>query len=1024
MPPRSRYAVDPSLTAPAAPAFAPDPAPGPAGQQFFSPGAGAYGQQPAHGQYGYGQQGYGQPAYGQQGYVNPAGPQLHPVSEREAEPSGPYAPQHPRPAGQAPAGPPATYAAPGTDELHPSFYPPAHHIPPPPHSSGTAVTGPRVRIDPAAMPNPIEAQELDQNLYDAEDFASCDTKGLIPLAVTDYRGLDQGNSLPRHVRATLPVIPSTSQLLDTTALPFGLVVQPFAQGRYDEAPTPLVSNWVTGESAFDAPRETDDGPPRCEKCRAYVNPWVRWVDGGRRWTCNLCNQQNAVPSAYFSHLSPSGQRVDHDARPELVHGTVDFAVPATYWAEQPAPTGSLIDLAPDTSAAALAAAGDALASTGADLLGALQSSLGQPATRGSTPAPGQGKKDDRDRDRGRVLRRPSPLGRVFVIDTSAEAVRKGVVAEVCAAIRAALYAGEGGAEGEDEGIAHGQRVGIVTVAETVGFWNLSPALSAPSLLVVSDLDDMFCPLATGFLVDAVEARANIESLLDMLPGLLERQPDGNRCAIGAALNGTLSGLRHVGGQINFFLSGLPSHGPGKLAPRDDPQTYGSDKERALFAPADAFWRQLADEAAECGVGVNAWTFPDAYTDLAAVTAPCGASGGDAFFHPRFEPARDRDVLRAELERVVARETAYNATARVRCSAGLRVVDHLGAFYQRGLTDVEFGTLDDAKAFAAVLRHDGARLDDRAQAYTQVAVLYTTGTGERRVRCMNNAYAVSSLIGNIFRFADLDASLGVFFKDAVTQMPGKNLRDIRKALNERATRILVAYRRHCAPAVKMGQLILPEAFKLLPLYTLAMQKSKPLKGGNVTSDVRVHYMRAIKSYPLTVLLMLLYPRLLAVHDFAPSAGFPADNGRLVIPRFTRASHAYMVPEGAYLMCNGEMVLLWLGSAVSPQIIDDIYGVDSLHDLDTRMTRLPKLPTLLSTQLRNIVAHLERLVGHALAVRPVRQNMDGSEIDFANHLVEDSNNDAMSYADHLMTAHRAVTDEMSGKGSGEGWKAPWS
>jgi protein transport protein SEC24 len=42
------------------------------------------------------------------------------------------------------------------------------------------------------MPDPIEGQELDQNLYDDEDFHSCDTKDLIPLAVTDYRGVDQG----------------------------------------------------------------------------------------------------------------------------------------------------------------------------------------------------------------------------------------------------------------------------------------------------------------------------------------------------------------------------------------------------------------------------------------------------------------------------------------------------------------------------------------------------------------------------------------------------------------------------------------------------------------------------------------------------------------------------------------------------------------------------------------------------------------------------------------------------------------
>ena len=62
-----------------------------------------------------------------------------------------------------------------------------------------------------------------------------------------------------------------------------------------------------------------------------------------------------------------------------------------------------------------------------------------------------------------------------------------------------------------------------------------------------------------------------------------------------------------------------------------------------------------------------------------------------------------------------------------------------------------------------------------------------------------------------------------------------------------------------------------------------------------------------------------------------------------------------------------------------------------------TGLPKLPTLLSTQLRNVLTHLERIIGHSLPVLIVRQNMDGAELEFANMLVEDSNNDALSYTD---------------------------
>lgn len=48
--------------------------------------------------------------------------------------------------------------------------------------------------------------------------------------------------------------------------------------------------------------------------------------------------------------------------------------------------------------------------------------------------------------------------------------------------------------------------------------------------------------------------------------------------------------------------------------------------------------------------------------------------------------------------------------------------------------------------------------------------------------------------------------------------------------------------------------------------------------------------------------VLYPRMLAIHDLADDVGFPAANGRLKLPRFMRASYAYMVAEGAYLLCK--------------------------------------------------------------------------------------------------------------------------
>ena len=153
-----------------------------------------------------------------------------------------------------------------------------------------------------------------------------------------------------------------------------------------------------------------------------------------------------------------------------------------------------------------------------------------------------------------------------------------------------------------------------------------------------------------------------------------------------------------------------------------------------------------------------------------------------------------------------------------------------------------------------------------------------------------------------------------------------------------------------------QLILPESFKLFPVYALAFIKTKALKGGPVVSDVRTHYMRLIKSMGVSDTMDALYPKMMAIHNVAPEAMTPDEYGRVRLPRLMRCSYARMEPHGAYFIrtsppvplesrfwltiaClpadNGEIAVLWLGSAVSPQILRDLYDVESLDELNPRM-----------------------------------------------------------------------------------------
>lgn len=50
------------------------------------------------------------------------------------------------------------------------------------------------------------------------------------------------------------------------------------------------------------------GPVRCGRCKAYMNPYMRFMASGRSFTCNFCGASNPTPDAYFCHLGPNGRR--------------------------------------------------------------------------------------------------------------------------------------------------------------------------------------------------------------------------------------------------------------------------------------------------------------------------------------------------------------------------------------------------------------------------------------------------------------------------------------------------------------------------------------------------------------------------------------------------------------------------------------------------------------------------------------------------------------------------------------------
>jgi len=116
---------------------------------------------------------------------------------------------------------------------------------------------------------------------------------------------------------------------------------------------------------------------------------------------------------------------------------------------------------------------------------------------------------------------------------------------------------------------------------------------------------------------------------------------------------------------------MPNIGPGTLHvnPTDTSVLGESDRDKVFFVPRNKFWVNVGEQCAEEGIGVNMFLACKNFVDIGSIGFVASITGGDIFFHPRFEASRDGVVLYSQMQRLFTRMTAYNCTMRVRCSNG-------------------------------------------------------------------------------------------------------------------------------------------------------------------------------------------------------------------------------------------------------------------------------------------------------------------------------------------------------------------
>lgn len=499
--------------------------------------------------------------------------------------------------------------------------------------------GSQGRVNPDQIPSVPLSRDLPAEYYKSRIYPTME-QHLPPPATTPFVAFDQGNASPKYARLTLNCIPSSHDHLQSTALPLGLTLQPLAKQTDGEQAVPVLDFGETG-------------PPRCRRCRAYINPFMIFSNGGNRMTCNLCGHPNEVPGEYFAPTDPSGVRVDRNDRPELLLGTCEFLVPKEYWSKEPVPLRYLFVI--DVSAEAVQRG--FLHGVCDGIVAAL---YGDSAEDGHTSA------EDADNTSGETRSAKVPAG---------------------------------------------AKVGFMTFDRTIHFYDTSASMSTPRQMVVSDLEDPFSAISPERLyVDAAQCRKNITALLKQLPVMFAQHAVAEPVLL-PSLTAALTTLEATGGKILCSLASLPTYGPGKLFHRDKGNYTGEDGEgsREYLKTEHIGIKKLQSDLVKAGVGIDFFLSAPmgGYLDVASIGFVADKTGGETYYYPNWTYPRDSLRLQKELSHTVQRDQGYAALMKVRSSNGLQVAHYSGSFTQHTFgADLELASVTEDSGMGVTFTYDG------------------------------------------------------------------------------------------------------------------------------------------------------------------------------------------------------------------------------------------------------------------------------------------------------------------------------
>ncbi|TMS04083.1 Protein transport protein Sec24C [Larimichthys crocea] len=586
-----------------------------------------------------------------------------------------------------------------------------------------------------------------------------------------------------------------------------------------------------------------------------------------------------------------------------------------------------------------------------------------------------------------------PAALLLAIDVSASALRGGHLEFVTQQILTLLTS----LKREDGDVLPDVRIGLMTYDSRIHLYNLSPALSRPHMLVITETEDMQLPVREGLLVSLQDCIDSIDSVLQLIPQFSPECDDSSGVPMELPVKAGLAVLQALGcpGKLLIFHT-APLTEMGNT--NSSSGFFGANKPKSIFQPSE-LPVSLAKECVSQGCSVHLFVLSQQDVGGAWPGHIPYLTGGALHTYGHLQGELDRERFSTDLKRIVEADTGYKAELRIFVSKDLRVSGCYGLFIPGpSPSHVTMATLNCLTTLAVELAHTRA-VDETRGVTIQAVLSYSTQTGERRTRVHTLTLRCSRHLQDAFRQYQAQTLLTFYCKKIYCAVLERPLQELRGELQTEVTEALASYRKHCCSAsVSAGQLVLPQYLRALPVYINSLRKSEVLLPGLRSSvHQRLQQRCQVLSMDTCSTSKHFYPLLLPLPLSVDSTNSPNPEEAL------RCCAASLEPRGLYLIHAPLTLLLWVGTQVPACTLVELFNTSCFSSLPSGETKLPVLENPLSIRVRSLINTLNSEAPCARKLWVVKQG-DTCEEALQRHLVEDkSPNGGASYADFLYHLH---------------------